>query len=57
MGPSFLDLVYSDGKGVVALKILNFCLTAPMTRSTCILTFAILLVLSTSSGHTAPYPE
>ena len=49
-GPPSLDLVYSVGRGVVALRILNLCLTAPIMHSTCILTFAILHVASTSPG-------
>ena len=40
--------------GMVLCKILNFCLTEPITRSTCIWTFAIFLVSSTSKADSWP---
>ena len=46
--PSFVD---TNWRGKVLCKIVYFCLTNPMTLSTCIRTLAIDLVSSTSSGE------
>lgn len=56
IGPPFFDFVYSVGKGVVALNIWNRCLTAPITRSTWILTLANLRVSSTSTAGNWAFP-
>ena len=55
IGPPFFDFVYSVGKGV-ALNIWNRCLTAPITRSTWILTLANLCVSSTSTAGNWAFP-
>ena len=49
-------LVYSVSKGVVAFRIWNLCLAAPITHSTCILTFPIYRVASTSTGSSWDFP-
>ncbi len=55
-GPPFFLRVYSVGRGVVALRFLYLCRTAPITRSTWILTLASFLVNSTSLAVSCDWP-